>query len=858
MNFLNKLKSILAMALIYAMVLTVSVPLTSFATDSIQTDVRDAKLSYEFLKAVGAMDKDEVSYNATMQITRAHFVKLALHLSNDAPNVLVSDDEVFYDVNPSTVYENYIETAYRIGYISGSSSGLFQPNDPITLTQAIKIICNVLGYNQYAEAYGGYPSGYLVTAQRIKLLRDINTDANATLDMANAVILLENAAKTEIMQVVSIGENVEMQSFKGQTLLYKNHGIDFIEGIVEADSYTSLLSTESSLSKNQLSISGVSFNATPQILKDSLGYNVRLYFDANSSSTLKDALYAEFTEENTFVHETTWDNISIENDKISVSIDEDRTRAITISPDVSYILNGKMSLMNPEDLLDVKKGSIKFISNDGDKSVDVIKVLKYDTAMVNGVSASSGIIVTNDGARINLDSSDDSYSFDIMRNSYAADITDLSTGDVILIAEGQGRGYRHISIVATNKIISGSIDEKADDFVIISGKKYSLDTAVAGIKPGVNYKIYFDAFDNVCYITNDADVVYGFLYAVDKQSMNKPKCMIFTENNRWVELNFADKVKYNGTSVSADDLYLQLTAMGDDYKQLIRYNVNSVPELKSLETYVNIPIGDDAEKDAIANNKFRLSYSGSLRYRNSPKSFNGVFFVDSDAKIFNIPQDLSKDKFVVRGISALKTDTAYNITAFNADKYLTSGILTTSDLAVDNEIIHTDKFMIVKGKGQIVNGEGGVSPSVIGYWDGIEISFPVKIGDLGVSNETYNNLEKGDVILFKYDEDSNITAITEYPVYSAYYTSSNTLYTTCAIVGGVVSEIDITGQKIRMTYSESGSELGVIYTTSTTAAIWDKKSSTYTEADVSDIIPGDKIFINTRYLNCYDVIIIRD
>ena len=340
--------------------------------------------------------------------------------------------------------------------------------------------------------------------------------------------------------------------------------------------------------------------------------------------------------------------------------------------------------------------------------------------------------------------------------------------------------------------------------------------------------------------------------------MDKPQCMIFTENNRWVELYFADKVKYNGTSVTADSLYNTLSAMGDDYKMLIRYNVNSVPELASLETYVDIPIGDAAEKEAIENNTFRKSYSGSLKYRNSPKSFNGVFFVDPDAKIFNIPDDLSKDQFVVRTISALKTDATYNITAFNTDKYLTSNILVTPDLAVDNEIIHTDKFMIIKGIGQIVNSEGDVSPSIIGYWDGIEISFPVKLGQNGVSTETMNGLAKGDIVLFKYDEDSNITSVTEYPAVDTYYTSTSTLYTTCAIMGGVVSEIDITGKKIRMTYSESGSEVGVVYTTSTTAAMWNKTYDTYSEAKVEDILPGDKIFINTRYLSCHDIIIIRD
>lgn len=859
MTISKRLKSILALALVLAMMLSVSVPLTSFADESADLYSKDSKASYDFLKAVGAIDTDEVPFDANMQITRAHFVKLALHLSNDAPNVLVSNDEVFYDVNPSTDYENYIETAYRIGYISGSSTGLFDPESTITLSQAVKILCNILGYTQYAEAYGGYPAGYMIAANRIDLLDGVNASADSPLDMSNAMILMENAAKAEIMQIVSIGEDVELKSVNGETLLYKNHGVDYISGIVNADSYTNLLSSESKLGKNQISVNGVCFNVPTEFTKDSLGYHVRLYFDVNGSSAVKNALYAEYTESNSLLIDTTAKELEISGDKISVYTDNDNSKALKISMTASYILNGKMTVMNPSDLLDVTKGSITFISNNDDNVIDVIKVVKYDTVMVSGVSASSGIIVTNDGSRINLDTEDDSYSFGITRNGAIADLDDVAVGDVLLIAEGTGTGYRHISVVASGKTISGVIDETGDDYAVVSGEKYNLDSTVrSDIKPGVNYKIYLDAFDNISYIANDADVVYGFLYAIGKEGMGKPQCMIFTENNRWVELYFADRVKYNGTSVTADSLYNTLSAMGDDYKMLIRYNVNSVPELASLETYTDIPIGDASEKEAIKNNTFRKSYSGSLKYRNSPKSFNGVFFVDADAKIFNIPDDLSKDQFVVRTISALKTDTTYNITAFNTDKYLTSNILVTPDLAVDNEIVHTDKFMIIKGTGQIANSEGDATPSIIGYWDGIEMSFPVKVGATGVSAETLAALEKGDIVLFKFDEDSNITSITEYPARDTYYTSTSTLYTTFAVVGGVVSEIDITGKKIRMTYSESGSELGVIYTTSTTAGIWNARYGTYTAASADDIIPGDKIFINTRYLNCYDVIIIRD
>lgn len=857
MTFIKRLKTQIATLLCFAVIFSLSVPLAANSESSAQNQVADAASAYDFLKSVGAMDPEEVPFDGNMQITRAHFVKLALHLSGDAPHVLVSDDEVFYDVTPSTAYENYIETAYRTGYISGTSSGVFAPEQPITLVQALKILCNVLGYQRFAESYGGYPAGYLVMAQRTDLLDGLTISSDSPLNMANAMILLENAVLTEIMQIVSIGDTVDMKSFDGETLLYKKHGVDYIEGVVNADSYTNLLANKSTLDKNQLSIEDVVFNAGSVETADFLGCNVRLYFDSEAASSVKTALWAELTLDNKSLT-CTADELEIDGDKISCYTDENSTKKLKLSPTLSYILNGKMSFMSPEELLGVEKGDITFISNDGDSTIDVIKVTSYDTFMVSGVSSSSGIIVTNDGTRILLDPDSDEYSFDLSKNGAPAELSAIYKDDVILVSEGTGEGYRHISIKASGKSLNASFDEIGDGYAVVSGIKYKLDTAVGDkVKTGTVYRIALDIFDNICYISAHKDIVYGFLYGLDKQGMHRPQCRIFTENNRWVDLYFADKVRYNGVSYSADELYTELTKNGDDYKKLVRYNVNSVPELINLESYTEIPIGDENERNAEENDTFRLSYSGSLRYRNSPKSFNGVFFVDANARIFNIPSDLSQDNFKVRDISALKTDTAYTVSAFNVDRYLTSSVLTTPDLTSDSEISNTDKFMVVKSVGQMVNANGEGVPSVRGYWDGEEIAFPVNLGDEGVDSSVLNSLKKGDIILFKYDDDSNIIAITRYPTENTYYTSSATLYTTCNIIGGKVSEVDITGKKIRMTYSDDGSEIGVIYNDSSSACIWEKSSGTYRAADMSELMPGDIMFANTRYLMCYDVVIIR-
>lgn len=858
MRITNRIKSFLALIVCVTVLFSVSVP-SGFASASAGgATVSESREAYDFLKAVGAIDKNEQDFNAELKISRAYFIKLALHLSNDAPNVISSQGDVFADVKPGSEYEAYIETAARIGYISGNGSNLFNPSNIITVEQAIKILVNILGYGRYAEALGGFPTGYTLMANRSRITDGMVYQGNAELTMSDAMILLKNTANAEIMQIVSIGDDIEMKTVDGQTLLYKNHGVDYIEGIMNANGYTDLLSTESELGRDQVAVSDVVFNTATKDIQNYLGYNVRLYFDNDSGNKTKTALYVHVNDENTVTELLTKDT-EISGGEITYYEENDKCRTLSLSSSVSYILNGKMAFMTPESIVNVPKSTLKLISNNGDKLIDVVHITGYTTSVVSGVSQQSNVIASHDGTRIYLDPLSDEYSFSVWKNGKEAAISDIVADDIILVSEGAGEGYRHIEVLACSDKTEGTIDEIGEDYIIVQGQEYNFDSVIGTkIQLGRQYVMLLDIFGNISDIKVENDVVYGFLYAIDKQGMSAPKCRIFTENGRWVNLDFADRVKFNGTYVTSVSLYNTLLAMGNGYKELIRYNVNSNAELINLETYQDIPISSENEQYAIENDVFRLSCHESLTYRNSPKSFNGVFFVDPNAIIFSIPRDMSEHKFRVKDISVFKTDTRYDITAFNTDKYLTSNLLLAYDLGVDKDISNTDKFMIVDGTGRIVNTDGEDVPSLRGWWNDSMISFPVKVGEDGISQSTFDNLEKGDVILFKYDEGSNIISVTEYPAAGKYYTSTSSVYSSCTIIGGEVSDIDIANKKIRIQYTSSGKETGVIYTDSTTATIWDKNTDTQRIADISEIIPGDIVFVNTRYLNCHDIVIIRN
>lgn len=837
-----------------------SLPMTSNAMtnrDVINSDYGQAECG--FLKALSIFDEDEDSIGIDDNISRAHFVKMCMKLSGDAPEVLREGDDIFLDVTSSVKYNAYIDTAYKIGYISGSDSGLFNPNDSITLQQATKILCTILGYDNHANVYGGYPAGYLWVAQKLSLFDGLSSiEESGELTLADVAILLRNAAETDIMQLISYGQDIKIEPKKGETLLYKNHGIQRGRGVVSANAYTDLLAVDSGLEKDQVIVGTDIFNCGNSNIQNQLGFDVLIYYDVSGGKKVKDILYSEPTDNNT-VYTASSANVDVNDDIVTIYSDDNQSDKLRVSPNASVLLNGKLSSMLINEISGLEKCEILFVSNDGNRVIDVINVTKYDTFYVKGVSVTENLVVFNDGSELELDSLSKDYTFEIRKNNNELGISDIKIDDVVLVSKGDGGGLNHITLLVNDKKLDSVIEEIANDYVVIEGQEYKADKSIySQFAVGKKYTILFDALNNISFIRKDNDVVYGFLYQIGRESsMLNPKCRIFTENNRWVTLEFADKVKYNGQTISATSLYNTLKDSGDAYKQLVRYNVNDVPKLVSLETATEYTFGTEDEKNATYMDEFRKTYQGSLTYYSSVKSLGSKFFVDGTTKIFNIPADMSEKNFQIKTISSLVNDRSYDVTAYDTDKYLNCSVMTTDGLVVDKTISSSNKFMVVKSVGQILNVEGEVTPAVRGYWNSLEISFPVLVGDGGVDAGAVDGLKPGDVILFKQDADDNIINITKYDPNSIYYVKNTNLYYSFNVVGGVVDEIDYENKRVRFTYASTGEQAPITYSSTTTVAIWDNSAKDYKVADVNDILPGDKMFANMNYLRCTDILIIR-
>ena len=152
-------KKIISFVLILSLVVSLC-PFSAFASNA------------DALKALGVATDAEISAD---KITRSAFVTMAVRMSGVNMNLYSGDigDFPFTDVDPSSSDYPYVKAAYDLGIINGNGTGTFGGADSVTLHQAVKMLVTLLGYKEKAEAFGGYPYGYMKVAQEKDLLDNI-------------------------------------------------------------------------------------------------------------------------------------------------------------------------------------------------------------------------------------------------------------------------------------------------------------------------------------------------------------------------------------------------------------------------------------------------------------------------------------------------------------------------------------------------------------------------------------------------------------------------------------------------------------------------------------------------------------
>ena len=148
-------------------------------------------------------------------ITRSEMVKIVM-ASMCLGESLVKTDTVFEDVTEAYWASGYINAAYQMGIVNGKSEKIFDPEADVTYEEAVKMLVCATGYAQKAESMGGYPFGYMQTADSCRILEGLNVTAVDAALRGDIALMVHNTLDVPLMKQIGFGAITEFEIMDGE------------------------------------------------------------------------------------------------------------------------------------------------------------------------------------------------------------------------------------------------------------------------------------------------------------------------------------------------------------------------------------------------------------------------------------------------------------------------------------------------------------------------------------------------------------------------------------------------------------------------------------------------------------------
>lgn len=496
---MRNLKKVIALVAVFAMMVSTVAFAATF------DDVADGDNYYEAIETLnklGVITGDDenndgvMSFRPADSITRAEIAVIVARIQGQT-GAVAQTNTIFTDV-PSTHWASgYIASASNMGIVNGYGDGTFGPDDNVLYEDVIKMLMETLGYKPYAQENGGYPTGYILAAQRQQVLNGVVGGAEGTQATRGQVAqMTNNAIDTPLMERYTYGGTEQYVIWDGEswsprrTLMSTALGVNKIRGVVVENDITGLDSTgqidtdvkstvrvlveDNYLGSNDTTGeyeigTTYSFYTGETDANDYLGYDVVLYAVDNNNDTDEIVSITEATGRNTTLDITLdkYDSFEPASGSAKAQLgymrnDTDRSATkVRIDSDAAIIYNGiaytsglenmfgngvdgdndnkSKALVNPNSAY---SGKITLLDNDDESGYDVVFVDIAASAVVDeltsrGVAMFYNEVGSNDylnrTTRIAFDSTDTNVKVDITKNGQPYDYTALKTWDVLSV-----------------------------------------------------------------------------------------------------------------------------------------------------------------------------------------------------------------------------------------------------------------------------------------------------------------------------------------------------------------------------------------------------------------------------------------
>ena len=690
------LKKIIS-AILLSMMLLAGLQLNAAAVES------EADYRYLNMLELGIINADE---NENYIVTRGEFASAICALCVVTQEKAFDYALNFSDVDTNDLNYNSIKAVVALNLFSGYADFTFRPREPVTTEQALKVIVAAAGYSDEAEARGGFPYGYITVAKKIGLLKKSGISSyDTSIKHRELGILLFNLMITPVNDVYALREETVYYKQSGELFSEKYLNLSYITGIFEANDYTNISKTVTSVSEGNAIIGGENLRLKQESDRFLVGRWVSAFYDKD---TMKIASVTERRSDEEEINLTSREISSIDNGRI-IADRNGKSETFSVPSDAVFIYNDMFVMsFNLADLKTDYDYRITLLDNNRSGEYNIIFIENYETIVVSRKDSSKNIFDRfSDFAASSVSLDDSGKRKVLLYNSVGdpAEFNDITENTVVTVVENTDYVRAYISKIVNTDSVQSISNQNGQTILECESGSYCATPQLKKWLSGKNIlgrrvQIYPDAYGDAAYLllTDDTAAGYGYLVKTKMtDSKIDPKLLmkIFTADGEMINYEANDKIQINDAVIQTN----KLTGVPSeiDSPQPICYTLfkNKIKKLETAKTY-------------LGSNEDGFFKGATLKGKNiavATKVFGGVVEAGKNTVAFIIPNDIEDyDNYEV------KIGDGYESRNYNIDAYYKSKESETADILVITSDIHTLTYeepvaVIVKVTDTVLDGE---------------------------------------------------------------------------------------------------------------------------------------------------------
>ena len=650
----------------------------------------------------------------------------------------------YLDVAPEHWANGYINVATSLGLVEGDGDGNFRPNDKITYREAVAIMVRATGYENIAQNKGGYPRGYITVAGENNMLSGVEGSAEKEISRGNVAILTNNALEVKKMEQTGFGEKPTF-SVVDKTLLGDNLSTEKLSGQIKAVGQMTLANTLA-VSEGTITINDKSYKSSFDA-SNLLGYNVTAYARKDAYKEQDIILAVPAKNKNTTVEITTdsFDSLTTKNGNNAIvyypEASSKNTKTAVVDTNAQMIYNNRNIEFDKSKLnIKNKNAYMTLLDTNNDNKSDIVFIREYENMTVESATATK--IQGTSKKIIRLDNVD----YDLYQGYNKIEPTALKKWDVVSIIKTPSEDFYEMYM--TRKVVKGKVTTMSKDGYTIDGKVYKTAADFNGtISIGDTAEFLLDINGKIADMKNLSTVTNSYAYLTNAYMISeddRAEIKIFDKSNGKATLTLANKVRFNGTSKSAETVIGELK----NKPQLITYTKNNENKVSEIYTANDKTSTGEADTDKFTLNK-KLE---NTVYNAQTGKLDNVRITDKTV-VFDVS---NSDNIKITDKSAFTDKQTYTGFVYDMTEDFDAGVIVLTQMQYKPE---ADKeIAIVVDMSTGVNKDDEHIDVVTVLLGDKEVTLNAK-DDATLVKTDGKKLEAGDIIQYKTNSDDEIAAI---------------------------------------------------------------------------------------------------